>query len=624
MDSWFYHYWLLELAKNTKIDDLQRYQTYEGVINMNKNIFYYIKRALFVAKHEGIKAVLANVFSKYKASRGNSTQQEEQSFPKISIVIPVYNALSMTQACLESIYRETQGVDFEVIVVDNASSDGTKSWLKKKQKEHDNLRVFRMKENIGFGPAVNKGFQYSKGEFVVILNNDTIVSHGWLNNLISAMDTDDAIGIISPVTNYVGEGPQIEKNVADLLPDVALINQYANEIDQRNEIVYEPNRLVFFCVMIRREVVDLIGGLDEGYEKGNFEDDDYCLRTRMVGYKLAITKNAFVYHHGTVTFKKNKISHSQWMETNRWYFYRKAGRIATTLHPRHYLEPSQEKKLSVILRTKNRPYLLQNALSSLVNQTYKDFEVVLVNDGGGDVSSLLDKYSRYFSINYIYHERSKGRTAAINVGLRNAKGTWVAYLDDDDILYPWHFDALLQTAERSNTRVVYGGCNLALLSDTDSMFPMRFVEMPRWDYNQRELLIQNRIPIHSYIHLRKCVDDIGYWDEKIDRLEDYEFLLRLSDAFDFHRMEKVSCEYRFYVNGENSISKGKHEYVDALHCIYEKHPVDDMELSQERQRIIDALRLQSRKMDEFLEKVGDTEIDKRATQREIIRLATGM
>lgn len=611
---------LLEKNHNEKVSQIM----YEGGINLNRNIFYYIKRALSIAKHEGIKAVPAIFFSKYKTLKENFTQ-EEQSFPKISIVIPVYNALSMTKSCLASVYRETQDIDFEIILIDNASKDGTDRWLKEKQEEYSNLRVFRTQENIGFGPAVNKGFQHSVGEFVVILNNDTLVSHGWLNKLLDTMETDRAIGIISPVTNYVGEGPQIDKDAQELPADIYLINQHAKNIIKRNKVFYEENRLVFFCVLIRREVIDLIGGLDEGYEKGNFEDDDYCLRTRIVGYKLAIAKNSFVYHHGTVTFKKNKISHTQWMETNRRRFYKKAGRIATTLSPQSRSAYSaEEKMLSVIVRTKNRPFLLERTLTSLANQTRKDFEVVLINDGGEDVASLISLFAPFFHINYIHHRVSIGRTAAVNSGLEQAQGKWIAYLDDDDILYSWHFESLLQRAKNNTKKVFYSDCNRSLFARSNSLYPLQIVGVPPWEYKRQELLIQNYLPIHSYIHLRESIEQVGYWDESLDRLEDFDFLIRLSALHDFSRIAKVTCEYRFYLDNANSISNGRQEYLDALQHIYNKYPVDNGKLSYERQQVINALYSQSQKIEELLKNAKNTQKENIITQREIIRLTTGM
>jgi|GEM_PF-2134079 len=546
----------------------------------------------------------------------------EDSLPVISIIIPVYNALTMTKACVESLYLFTEGHDFEVIVIDNASEDGTFQWMNEKSKQLAKLNVIRMEKNIGFGPAVNIGLQSANGKYLVILNNDTVVSRGWLTNLISVLKNDSSVGIVSPVTNYVGEGPQIDPQAQNLQPTLESVAEYAQTINERSEVYYEPNRLVFFCVLLRRELVDLIGCLDEGYQKGNFEDDDYCLRTRAAGYRLAIARNTFVYHHGTVTFKMNQISHNQWMETNRNRFYQKAGRIATSIRP--WSPSSTDPKVSVILRTKDRPKLLGKALTSLANQTCRDFEVVLVNDGGEDVSDFVSYFKPYFQITYIRHGSSKGRTAAINAGSQRVQGAWIAYLDDDDILYPWHFEALLKAAEQSSAGVIYGDYNKALFYKTEDNSPELLVGAPPWDYSRRDLLVENYLPIHTYIYLRKFVDELGPWNENLDRLEDYDFLLRLSGVTDFYHLRKVTCEYRYYLDCINTVFNGREGYLTALHKIYPQHPVDEDVLLIKRQQVVEGLQCQIKIIDELLQNAGTSKTEQMAAHREIFRIISGL
>jgi GT2 family glycosyltransferase len=587
-----------------------------------RNILYYVRRFLTTWQHEGIIIAWQRGVTKSKEIlKITSVQSDPKIFHNVSIIIPVYNGLKMTQACLDSLYENTSDIDFEVIIIDNASKDNTYEWLSEEKKKRHNLIIFKMDRNIGFGPAVNIGLQHSTGKYAVLLNNDTLVAPGWLDNLLSAMKVDPSIGIASPVTNYVGEGPQIDKHAQDLPPDPIAIAEYAKNISDRTEICYEPNRLVFFCVIIRHEIVDLLGYLDEGFEKGNFEDDDYCLRARMAGYRLAIVKNSFVYHKGSATFTANKISHSQYMEQNRIRFYEKVGRIASATNQFTVQRIHHQNKVSVIVRTLNRPLLLQRALASLANQTYRGFEVVVVNDGGEDVSSLVALFEAYFPITSIFHQESKGRTAAINIGLQNSKGQYVAFLDDDDILYPWHLEALLQGGEENNAKVVYGDYNRALVVDPENQFPELLVGAPSWDYKRQELLVQNYLPIHSYIVARDSVDKVGFWNENLDRLEDYEFLLRLSTAFDFYHVKKTICEYRFYLSGDSSITiGGRKKYLSALSDIYGLFPVTEPRLLHARQSVIDGLSMQIHLINELEAEIHDDQY----IRREIIRLVVGI
>lgn len=586
----------------------------------------FYMRALQYYQQEGLRMLLYKGTQKIIGDKLLQTASLEQQYvPKVSIIIPVFNAVALTKACIESIYRETSSkVPFDVIVIDNASRDITPRYLKKEKRKRDHLNILRMKKNIGFGPAVNHGIQHSMGDFIVILNNDTMVSPGWLENLLAPLESDASIGIVSPVTNYVGEGPQIDERAKDLPPDVSAIVQHAKSIAGRSDVIYEPNRLVFFCVLIRRELVDMIGYLDESYEKGNFEDDDYCLRARVAGYKLAIAENSFVYHHGSVTFAKNRISHSKYMEGNRERFYRKAGRMAT--YYRHFTlpQPVRKDEVSVIIRTKDRPVLLKRALTSMANQTFKDFEIVLVNDGGEDVTNLLNSFGSQIQIKYVHYDVSKGRTAAVNVGIQHSRGKWISYLDDDDIAYPWHLETLFHAAQKSKAKFIYSDFNRALfLRELKVTTPDILQGSPPWDFSRRELLVQNYIPIHTWLHHRDCVEKAGLWDETFDRLEDYEFLLRLSKLYDFHHLKKVTCEYRYYLNSANSIYTDRFRTMAALEQIYQRNPVDDYDSRIRRQEILDVITVQIHKIEEIQEQIGNSVSEDKAI-RDIIRLVTGL
>jgi len=600
---------------------------YEKLIvfgNMMAGLFF---RLLVVLRREGVKGtsvILRNrLIQNSIVQNVLKIQNDEDTAPTVSIIIPVFNALVLTRECIYSLSHDIHGIKHEILVMDNASNDGTPNWLNEEGKNNPSLKVFTMEKNIGFGPAVNYGLRQSKGEYIVILNNDTIVAHGWLKHLVDALEKDLSIGVISPVTNYVGEGPQIDQDAKDIPADIESIDRYAEVIADRSDVIYEPNRLVFFCVMLRRELIDLVGELDEGYEKGNFEDDDYCLRVRMAGYRLAIARNAFVYHHGSKTFKLNRISHSQHMEKNRVRFYKKAGRIATST--RRFLPVGLEKRdtVSVILRTKDRPLLLRRALTSLANQTFRDFEVVLVNDGGEDVSSLVHSFAAQFSIKYISNEVSNGRTAAVNSGFQNSTGKWISYLDDDDILYPWHLETLFQSAESSKFKFIYSDCNRALFLDENKITPQILMGATPWEYSRKELLIQNYIPIHTWLYARECAEKIGLWDESLDRLEDYEFLLRLSADYPFYHIKKVTCEYRYYVNSANSIYTDRYRTLTAYKKIYQRNPVDDFSTHVRRQEVLNMINAQIREIEEIKGNIG-VNISREEAVRNIIRLVAGI
>jgi glycosyltransferase involved in cell wall biosynthesis len=375
--------------------------------------------------------------------------------------------------------------------------------------------------------------------------------------------------------------------------------------------------------MLRRDLVDIVGYLDTAYEKGNYEDDDFCLRARMAGYRLAIVKNSFVYHMGSATFTKNKISHVQYMEQNRRLFYEKAGRIATS---RRGLPPAQQtgsRETSVIIRTLNRPLLLQNALISLANQTSQSFEVIVVNDGGEDIAGLLDQFRSAFPIEYIFHPASKGRSASANVGMCQSRGKWIAFLDDDDILYPWHFESLLQAARLSDSKFVYSDHNRVLFLTPALTSPDKLVGAPPWEFKREQLLARNFLPIHTWLFARECIEKVGLIDESLDRLEDYDFLLRMSAAYPFHHLPRVTCEYRYYLHSPNSIYTDVQKSLDALQVIYQRHPTTDAEVIYDRAAVLNTTKNQIDRIEKIKSSIGNGMTEQEA-QRQIMKAVVGL
>jgi len=124
---------------------------------------------------------------------------------------------------------------------------------------------------------------------------------------------------------------------------------------------------------------------------------------------------------------------------------------------------SEENPLvSIIVRTKDRPILLKNAIRSIAAQTYRPIEVVLVNDGGCDLDiEELKSVLGDVSLNYIRLEKNKGRAHAGNVGMENAKGEYMGFLDDDDKCYSDHIAVLVSLLEKYDYKFAYADANIA-------------------------------------------------------------------------------------------------------------------------------------------------------------------
>lgn len=232
--------------------------------------------------------------AKRSSKPGGASAENPDGF--ISVIIPVFNQLSFTKRCLESI-RDFTSLPYELIVVDNGSTDGTSAFLKTQK----DLRVITNRSNRGFGPAVNQGLALARGEYLVVLNNDTLVTPGWLEELLSALKTDPAAGLAGPVTNYAS-GPQCIPVPYQADSEESIVAFARERAAAYKGKIREVFRLVGFCLAVKRAVVEKIGGFDPRFATGNFEDDDFCLRARLAGFRLFIAEGAFVHHYGHRTF----------------------------------------------------------------------------------------------------------------------------------------------------------------------------------------------------------------------------------------------------------------------------------------------------------------------------------
>lgn len=232
---------------------------------------------------------------------------------KISIIILTYNQLSFTKQCIESIEKHTKKEDIEVIVVDNASSDGTREYLS----GLNNIRTIYNHKNLGFSKGCNQGFEISSGDAILFLNNDTVVTENWLPPLIDLLYRSDKIGMVGPVSNYVSGQQQVHVTYQDIDDlDNFVYNHCNNNKDKFKRVL----RLVGFCLLVKRDVLKKIGLFDEHFEIGQFEDDDLCLRAIQAGYQLFIALDSFVHHYGHTSFNNQNDVFRDTLVTNHKRF----------------------------------------------------------------------------------------------------------------------------------------------------------------------------------------------------------------------------------------------------------------------------------------------------------------
>ena len=228
---------------------------------------------------------------------------------RVSIIIPVHNCLEYTKWCVDSIYENTE--NFEIILFDNGSNDGTLKWAKEKALRKDNFVLIYNGVNVGFGSGVNQAFAWVTGDYVCVLNNDVIVTENWLSHLLDHLELYDIVG---PCSNFVAGRQLVIPGTYD---NVIELNSIAKKFYNNNKGEVELVRwIIGLCMVMRTDVFEAVGGFDEQFGLGNAEDIDFCLTATDMGFQCVIAKDVFIHHFGHATFKELGIDVMESCRTN--------------------------------------------------------------------------------------------------------------------------------------------------------------------------------------------------------------------------------------------------------------------------------------------------------------------
>jgi GT2 family glycosyltransferase len=222
---------------------------------------------------------------------------------RTTIVIPVFNQCAFTRKCLEVLARNTLvTVPFEVVIVDNGSTDDTKAYLEEARKSYPWLRVWTSPKNLGFAAGCNQGAREAQGEYLVFLNNDTEVHPDWLAPLVRILRDDPRVGAVGGKIISM-DGTRIQTAGMYLADDLRDGRQFAMWMYARDESAADPRydtarvcvMVAGVCLAVRRAQFLELGGFDEQFYNG-YEDVDFCLRLGEKGL-LVVCEPACVVRH---------------------------------------------------------------------------------------------------------------------------------------------------------------------------------------------------------------------------------------------------------------------------------------------------------------------------------------
>ena len=362
---------------------------------------------------------------------------------KYSIVIPVFNQVRYTMACLEMISDTCPLDEVEIIVSNNGSTDGTSALLdtiisgnnKTFGKEFP-LTVIDNGENIGYGGGANRGMEASTGEYILIINNDIEGFKGWVEYLSFTLKSarkkikGKKVGMVGPVSNYVGGNQQ------EPLPQDFNYDEFRSWAEGRKRTMGAESGSVEiagflsgFCLMISRECMEDVGLFDERFNPGGFEDNDYILRAQEKGWTAIIDRTNYIFHYGSRTFEgeKETLGEQNRGMNNRGKFYDK------------WVVPKEKKmKLVAMCRVKN------GVIAKLEDMLDKTMEfadgIVIINDGSTDDTGKICQKKKYesFILDYVFQtpntefDERRDRNRLIQMA-KKFDPDWLISVDADEV-----------------------------------------------------------------------------------------------------------------------------------------------------------------------------------------------
>ena len=371
-------------------------------------------------------------------------ERKPQAWPgcvRVSIVMTAHDNLLFTRMSIETVLACTEYPDYELIVVDNGSTDGTPEYLRAVAARNPHVRLVLNHENAGFARACNQGLALAAGDVLVLLNDDTLVTPGWLPRLIAPL-SEPRTGLAGAVTNRIGNEAEIPvsyRTWGELL-------EFATERARVHEgRVFDIGTLTMFCLALRRDAWQRIGALDQRFEIGMLEDDDYSRRAREAGFRLVCAEDAFVHHFGETSFGKLVPTgrYGEILEENKRRFEEKWGEPWQPYERRP--DPAYEG-----LRARIR-MIVADALPS-------EATVLVVSKGDPELLRLGERRARHFPEAEDgtwagHHPADSTEAVAALEAMRNAGGQFIVF-PETGMWWLQHYEGLNEHLERRYDMVI--------------------------------------------------------------------------------------------------------------------------------------------------------------------------
>jgi len=432
--------------------------------------------------------------------------------PTVSVITAVYNAEKTLAQTIESVLSQTFE-DFEYILVDDCSNDRSLQIMEEYARKDSRIKILKNKTNLKQAKTRNRAIRESKGKYIANIDSDDLMKKDKLEKQVKFMEKNPNVDIC--YTGYT----VIDKD-GNIISDVEPL-----EWDEER-MLNKQNLLNNNTIMMRRGV----------FYDGNWEyADDYStwLSALKVGKKIRPLKENLTYYRVYPESKWHSHLKECEEEKNAIIDYWKKFDVSKPI-------------VSIIMPTYNRPRLIRKAIESVLCQTFPKFELVVVNDGGMNIQHLIDSYKDK-RIKYI-NKNHGGLSSALNVGIRNAKGKYVAYLDDDDLLKSNHLEVGLKELEKGEVDLVYTICDRItaagkFISRYDNAFNS---EIMNYD--------GNLFPTCSVIHKKELIEKCGWFDESLPTHMDWDMWKKFVKSGVNFKHIPIHTSY-YVIHGNNMLKK---------------------------------------------------------------------
>jgi len=533
-----------------------------------------------------------------------------------------YNSDKWTNNCLQSIKDSQYCLDnISIFIVDNNSDEKSKKFLDIVSNKYVNyfnkLEIIKQSENLGFGRANNIGFEYGDSEYVFFLNIDTEIHTETFNKLEEDIkNSGEEVAIwelrqfpyehpknYDPLTRYTnwssGAAFVIKRNIFKAVNGFDKnIFMYAEDVDLSWRL-----RLLGYKLKYVPEAIVYHYSYVEAYEVKPNQYINSIVNNIFLRYKFGSLKDVLIGHAMFVKllFKRGPFGHSRkkliekffskyfntvynylvWRFTNKSQIKERdikfIGWDYELSRRGEFYEnklPQKSPLVSILVRTCGRPNVLREALISLRNQTYKNIEIVIIEDGENLSQRMIKEEFNDLNIIYKYTERKVGRCVVGNIAMETSNGEYLNFLDDDDVLYPEHVEVLVSQLVEFKKDIGYSlayETPIKIFNKDPYTYKLKDYRLVfNQPFNKLLLFYNNYLPIQTVMFKKTLYVKYGGLDTGLDVLEDWDLWCRYAVDNDFLYVNKITSQYR--VPYDKTIYKSRRKlllsYTDLIRKRY--------------------------------------------------------